>query len=965
MHAKGWRRPGIVVALVVLASACWGGWNWYEARRVRAEIDLAERDVEQGRPRSGRDRLATLIGRGRYDARVYYDLGVCEEALGRGPQALEAWARVPASAPEADRARLASGRVAMNLGRYAPAEDFLTPLAHSTGPLADPARQALELLYRFEGRTNEVRALIAASWIGSEDPGLVLGRLFVLEHGAFPLDYVRKALGSGDPDDDRVWLARATLAAWLGQTAEAARWLDQCLAKRPADQAVWRARLLLAMAAGDVKAFSEAARRLSATALTPRERAKTRAWLAGRLKDPGLERAELEKIVKQSPGVISAWDRLAELAIGDHDAARAETCRAERARFNLLAERYRSLVGRDDRSAHAPELTEIAGRLGLGLESKGWALIAEGWGGSSPLVEVDDPAAGATVADVMAGMPLDHLVGNAGRSSEPAARSIAFVDAAAAAGLAFVHENGHAAKRNPPPTEPMCGGVALFDYDGDGRLDLYAVQGGEFPPPAAPSEQGDRLYRNLGGGRFEDATKSSGIAGFQGGYGHGVAVGDYDNDGRPDLFVTRWQSYALYHNLGGGRFEDVTTKARLDGPRGWPTSAAWADLDQDGDLDLYVCHYLLYDPSNPRRCSHPESPSKHECNPRDFPSLPDHVFRNDAGVFVDVTARAGFVDPDGRGLGVVAAHLDQDDRIDLYVANDMSANYLFHNQGDFRFDERGQPAGAAASADGGFKAGMGIALGDLDGDLLIDLAVTNYFGESTTFFRNLGDGYFADQSAATRMAALTRGLLGFGIAFLDADGDGWLDVLSANGHVLDGRPRFPWMMPLQILQGSPGGRLRDVSDRAGEAFQALHLGRGLAVGDIDDDGRLDAVVLCQNEPLVLLRNATPRAGRAISLLLEGTKSNRDAVGARVTVKAGSRSQIGQRSGGGSYQSASDPRLFFGLDQAQTVDSLEIRWPSGGVDRHANLAADHRYRIREGDAKPVDLGPFRRDDPGAK
>jgi hypothetical protein len=493
----------------------------------------------------------------------------------------------------------------------------------------------------------------------------------------------------------------------------------------------------------------------------------------------------------------------------------------------------------------------------------------------------------------------------------------------------------------------MCGGVGLLDFDGDGWLDLYVVQGGPFPPAAAARNDGDRLYRNRGDGTFEELTERAGLKAFAGGYGHGVAVADFDNDGRPDLFVTRWRSYALYHNAGDGRFDDVTETAGLAGDRDWPTSAAFADLDGDGDLDLYVCHYLRYDPSNPRRCEHPDSPSKHECNPLDFPSLPDHVFRNDSGRFVDVTVASGFVDPDGRGLGVVAAHLDDDDHIDLYVANDMTANYLFLSRGGFRFEEAGATAGAAASAEGGYKAGMGIACGDFDGDLRIDLAVTNYFGESTTFYRNLGAGFFGDHTAVIGMAGPTRRLLGFGLAFLDADNDSRLDVISANGHVLDGRPRYPWTMPLQLLQSMPGGRVADVSDRAGAPFGPLHLGRGLAVGDIDNDGRPDAVVVAQNEPLIYLHNETKDAGRSISFALEGTKSNRDGVGARVTIEAGGRRQFAERCGGGSYQSAGDPRLHFGLGSAATVDSVEVRWPSGQVDRHRNLEAGHEYRLREG------------------
>jgi hypothetical protein len=514
-----------------------------------------------------------------------------------------------------------------------------------------------------------------------------------------------------------------------------------------------------------------------------------------------------------------------------------------------------------------------------------------------------------------------------------------------------MHDNGHSGSYLRPP-ETMCGGVGLLDYDGDGWLDVYAVQGGPFPPTDSAQGDGDKLFRNRGDGTFEDATQRAGIASFPRGYGHGVTVGDYDNDGRPDLFVTRWHSYALYRNKGGGRFEDVTSHAGLGGDRDWPTSAAFADLDGDGDLDLYVCHYLLYDPGDRRLCEHPESPGQYNCMPRDFPSLADHVFRNDNGHFVDMTSLAGFVDPHGRGLGVVAADLDDDNKIDLYVANDMSANYLFHNLGGFRFEDTAEAAGAAASADGIYKSGMGIACGDLDGDGLLDLAVTNYFGESTTFYRNLGRGLFADETAAVGLLAPSRPLLGFGIAFPDVNNDGWLDLISTNGHVLDSRPRIPWMMPLELLVGGPDGRLADVSDRSGEPFRPLHLGRGLAVGDLDNDGRLDAVVVNQNEPLVYLHNRTERPGHFIRFSLEGTRSNRDAVGARVIIRCGGRRRMAERLGGGSYQSTSDPRLHFGLGAIELVESVDVRWPSGQVDHHGGLTADREYRLREG-TKPLE------------
>jgi hypothetical protein len=503
----------------------------------------------------------------------------------------------------------------------------------------------------------------------------------------------------------------------------------------------------------------------------------------------------------------------------------------------------------------------------------------------------------------------------------------------------------------------MSGGVGLLDFDGDGWLDVYFVQGGQFPPDPAARPRGDRLFRNRGDGTFEDATSASSIARLAQGYGHGVAVGDYDNDGDPDLFVTRWRSYALYRNRGDGTFEDATTAAGLAGDRDWPTSAAFADLDGDGDLDLYVCHYLAWDADHPELCRSPSSGRVIACEPRRFASRPDHLFRNEGGRFVDVAARAGIVDEDGRGLGVVAADLDDDGRVDLFVANDGTANFLFLNRGGFRFEEVGQASGVAAGGGGGYQAGMGVACGDLDGDGRPDLAVTNFFGESTTLYRNLGGGLFADRTAAVGLAAASRYRLGFGIAFLDADADGRLDLLTANGHIADERPEIPYEMPAQLLLGGPGGRLADIGAAAGPPFRVPRLGRGLAAGDLDNDGRVDAIVLGHEGPVAYFHNQGP-TGHAVTLRLEGTASHRDAVGARVTLHAGGLRQVGQRLGGGSYQSASDPRLRFGLGTATRIESLEVRWPSGRVDRFYDLEADTGYLLREGEARPRTLPGWR-------
>jgi hypothetical protein len=278
------------------------------------------------------------------------------------------------------------------------------------------------------------------------------------------------------------------------------------------------------------------------------------------------------------------------------------------------------------------------------------------------------------------------------------------------------------------------------------------------------------------------------------GYGHGITVGDVDNDGHPDLFLTRWRSYRLLRNRGDGTFEDITSAAGFLGDRGWPTSAAFADLDGDGDLDLYVCHYVAWDAAHPRLCRSPAAPGYTSCDPKILEPEPDRVYRNDRGRFTDVTAESGLAETTGRGLGVVAADLDGDGRTDLFVANDGSANFFWRNRGGFRFEEAGLTSGLSANSSGGYQAGMGVACGDLDGDGRIDLAVTNFYGESTSFYRNHGSGDFSDQSAAIGLLAPSRSLLGFGIVLLDANNDGRLDLLSANGHVNDFRPNVPYAM---------------------------------------------------------------------------------------------------------------------------------------------------------------------------
>lgn len=938
-------------AAVLLATLGVTGWfvvRAVERRQFRSALDLATRDLAGGRPATARTNLKALADRHPSEGEVWYRLGLCEKARGAAAAAQAAWERVEPSSSFAAASVIARARLFLDLGRLADAERLLD----SSPARSDDRRETLELLFRIEGRTDDVRALILDSWNGAADPSKVLRRLFLIDHSAFPASYVAEMLARGDGEDDRVLLGRANLAIMSGRLDEAARLLKACRVRRPDDPAVWRARLELGIASGDPALVRDASRHVPASRLDPPAVLRLRAWLAARRDDPESEREALNALVADDPGNTSAWDRLAERSFGLGATDEAARFRRRKVEANALFGRYRALITRDDLGPFTHELARLAEQLGRHVEARGWALIARAEAKTQPLIATSDSR--DSLFDRLADLiPKDAPAGSilsVESRSEPR-----FADKAESARLTFVYDNGHTATRRPPPPEAMGGGVGLLDYDGDGRLDVYAVQGGPFPPVRGASSEGDRLFRNQGDGAFKDVTARAGVGGFARGYGHGVAVGDIDNDGFPDLFITRWRGYSLYHNKGDGTFDDVTERSGLGGERDWPTSAAFADLDGDGDLDLYVCHYLLYDETNPRRCRHPDEPTRHDCNPLDFPPLPDHVFRNDGGRFVDVTGSSGLAERTGRGLGVVAADLDGDNRVDLYVANDMSANFFYRNLGGFRFEEVGLIAGAAASAEGGYKAGMGVACGDFDGDGKIDLAVTNYYGESATYYRNLGQGVFGDRTDAVGLAAPTRLLLGFGIAFLDADNDGRLDLLSANGHVLDGRPRYPFMMPLQLLAGGPGGRLADVSVQAGGPFAARHLGRGLAVGDLDNDGKVDALVVCQNEPLVYLHNQTSVGlGHFLVLGLEGTASNRDGVGATVTVRNGSKRWVAPRFGGGSYQSSADPRLRFGLGSATRVDSVEVLWPSGQTDRHGGLGADAAYLLREGDsvARPL-------------
>jgi tetratricopeptide (TPR) repeat protein len=850
----------------------------------------------------------------------------------------------------------------MNVGRYAPAETELIAALGARGKEGVEAHESLSHLYAREGRTADARRVLEAEWDLAPDRAELLKSEWKLATMVPPYDQIRGVLLRADPDDDRVWLGLGNLETHVGHFDEAKLWLNRCLERRPEDYAVWRAWLELAEKTEDLATFRKALTHLPAFRFTRREVLSFRAWLATRSGDASVERQALTDLLIKEPRNPWALERLAELELPAGRDAEAAALRRRKAKIDLAKEPFRQLyVGKGNFRTRAVDLARVAETLGYDFQARGWALLTlesdpahadEARTLLARLHRPEPPAdrEGRTLADLVGEVATRSAIARA----HPDATSPRFVDDADRVGLRFTYDNGASPYHELPET--MAGGVALIDYDGDGWLDVYVVQGGPFNAELSRDRPGDRLFRNRGDGTYEDATAAAGLADLPDGYSLGVAVGDYDEDGDPDLFVSRLRSYVLLRNRGDGRFEDVTEAAGLAGIRDNPTSAAFADLDDDGDLDLYVCHYMVWDPRHPRLCRK-EDGEYYYCDPSQVDAAVDHAFRNDSGRFADVTEEAGFTDANGRGLGVVAAHLDDDDKIDLFVANDGTANYLFRNHSGFRFEDTALVSGVAGNAEGGYQAGMGIACGDLDGDGLPDVAVTNFYGQSTTLYHNLGGGMFADWTVPSGMGVATRYLLGFGIAFFDYDHDGRLDVFTANGNVNDGRPYYPYAMPAQLLAGVEGGRLVDVSHNAGPPWNVLRVGRALADGDLDNDGRVDALIVSLNEPLAYFHNRT-QGGHWLVLRLTATRGNRDAVGARVTVTAGGRRHVAQRQAGGSYQSARDGRLHFGLAQARVVEILEVRWPSGHVDRFTELAADTGYDLREGDTEPRPLVGYR-------
>jgi hypothetical protein len=536
---------------------------------------------------------------------------------------------------------------------------------------------------------------------------------------------------------------------------------------------------------------------------------------------------------------------------------------------------------------------------------------------------------------------------------------VIFVDVTHAAGIdIFHHRSGTPEKRTILETPGS--GVALLDYDNDGWLDIYLLNGSTFPalkgkeaPPRA------MLLHNNHDGTFTDVTEKAGVANER--WGFGVAVGDYDNDGWPDIYVSNFGKNRLYHNNHDGTFTDVAEKAGVT-LGGWSTGATWGDYDHDGFLDLFVPGYAKFDPDHPPIAGKGGIPAgfcqfrgvEVMCGPRGLPGEGDHLFHNNGdGTFTDVSVKAGVADAKGYyGFSSVFVDVDDDGWIDLAVANDSVPKYLYRNKHDGTFEDISYLSGFALNDDGREQAAMGIAVGDYNRDGKVDFYITNFSDDYNTLYRNEGDATFADVSFRAGIATLTIPFLGWGTGFLDFDNDGLLDIFVANGHVYPGVDLQDWgttwaQRPL-LLRNLDGSKFQEVPAATGSGLAVVVTARGAAFGDLFNDGHIDVVLNNIDSTPTLLRNVVKNSNHWITLkLLGGPKSPRDAIGAKVFVTAGGARQRGDVFSGGSYGSSSDQRLHFGLGAATKVDRVEIHWPSGAKEEISIPALDRIYTVKEG------------------
>jgi tetratricopeptide (TPR) repeat protein len=894
-------------------------------------------------------------------------LAQVELGLRHRDRAVELLQSIPQEDSNWSRAQMALGRLAVSERRAADAERIFRVVADRDGRAIEPRRSLLYLL-GMEQRAAEARTILWQIYRISDDPRVLVDLVLELlldRQDVRGLAPELELLVAQTPDDPLLRRAWGMALLFQGRPRQALPHLEaaasalrndpfgryalaECLIQlgrlvdlakilgEPPEEAVdaaqwWVFRGQIALAAGHPHdAFLSYER---AVALNPENR-EAHFRLGQMLKRQGRGEPAGVHIARAS----EIEERL--------NAVRREHQKVRRAGLPSdpgLFERLGGLCARAGLTAEARAWFEQAGKLDpAGGAARALAALPQSAAESPPLAlpnPLPESTPGAAVAGSQpAGFSLTAAIEPA-RAIPPAP----FEEGTEGAGITYRYESG-ASDRRLFIADTMGGGVGLLDFDGDGWLDIYLVNGCALPYDVKDPPRPNRLLRNQRDGTFRDVTGAAGVAGK--GYGMGCTAGDYDNDGDLDLFVTGLRGTILYRNRGDGTFEDVTTTAGVFSDR-WTTAAGFGDLDGDGDLDLVVITYVDVALDDDRPCRDHAGQPIH-CTPGYYPAQPDLLYRNNGdGTFTEVSQEAGFVGPEGRGLGLAIADFEGDGRLDLFVANDATPSFLFRNRGDLRFEEAGTEAGVATNGAGRATAAMGVVADDLDGDGRIDLFVTNLVNESSTFFRNLGGGLFADATLGAGLDAPSRPKTGFGTAALDADADGRLDLFVANGHV-DDRPwaNSPMAQTALFFWGRNRGRF-EVAAQTGSAYFARPVvGRGVAAGDLNNDGRVDLVVIHRDAPASLLWNGA-RTGHWLGILLRGTVSGKTPIGTQVTFRIGDRSLVRWLTSGTGYLSAHDPRLWFGLEGASSVDRIEIKWPSGRIQSWAGVAADRIVEVEEG------------------
>jgi enediyne biosynthesis protein E4 len=549
---------------------------------------------------------------------------------------------------------------------------------------------------------------------------------------------------------------------------------------------------------------------------------------------------------------------------------------------------------------------------------------------------------------------LFHTAGSAGQNA-PAKRpdppiKITFSDIRKPAGITFLQDSTQTEEKLY--LETMGTGVGWLDYDQDGLMDLYFVQSGPTELYKPDHAMRSALYHNNGDGTFTDVTEKAGVA-AENHYGQGVAIADYDNDGYPDIYVTGYRHAILYHNNGNGTFSDVTAKAGVADEGGWSTSAAWLDYDHDGYLDLVVLNYIDWSASNNLWCGEHRPGYRSYCHPGNYKGQRIKLYHNNHdGTFSDVSAASGIGKPEAKGMGVVAADFNNDGWTDIAVANDSWPNFLFLNKKDGTFQDASFVSGVAASEDGRYEAGMGIDAADVTGNGYQDIYITHLDFELNRLYTNNQDGSFTDATFSSGIGNKAILLSGVSMKFVDYDNDGWPDILQLNGAMVDNvhlyHSEVSYKEPLLMFRNLGRGQFEKIADGAlGKDFSVPIPGRGLATADFNNDGAMDIAINNRGDYPTLLRNDGAAAHHWLEILLIGTKSNRDGIGASLKLTAEGETHVEQAKGGMSYMSASDPRIHFGLGKRSKVELLEITWPSGRVDRWKDVPVDRILAMKEG------------------